>query len=185
MRSVRLLLATTVTAATAAVLALAALATPAQTPGGGFGSPSCLRGDWVAGRAETNRVVRALIPLDAIQVKGKLYMQFRDGRFQYGTTNMVTTISGGDLTMTATGRFFSLHNYTATPGVLRLASGERTTEWGKFTATKEGKTYSVNGPPTKTQRAAGGIASFQCRRNTLRVRLPRFASLDWITLQRS
>ena len=180
----RLLMATSVPAVAAAVLALAALATPAQNPGGGFGSPACLRGDWVANRAETNRVVRALIPVDAIQVKGKLYMQFREGAFQYGTTGMTTTISGGDLTMTATGRFFSLHRYTATPGVLVLARGERTTEWGKFTATKEGKTFTVNGPPTKTQRAAGGPVPFQCRRATLKVRLPRFASLNWITLQR-
>jgi hypothetical protein len=168
-----------------AFFALTAFAAPSPSPGGGFGSPACLRGDWVANRAETSRVVRALIPVDAIQVKGKLYMQFHDGRFQYGTTNMVTTISGGDLTMTATGRFFSLHNYEARPGVLELSRGERTTSWGRFTATKDGKTVSVNGPPDKTVRAPGGITPFQCRGNTLKVRLPRFASLNWITLQRA
>jgi hypothetical protein len=182
---VRLLLVTSLLAVVTAGVALAASATTSQAPTGGFGSPSCLRGDWVAGRAETSRVLRALVPVDGIQVKGKLYMQFHDGRFQYGSTGLVTTIGGGGLTLSATGRFFSLHRYTATPGVLQLANGERTTAWGRFTATKDGKTVSVKGPPTKTQRAAGGITPFQCRRNTLRVRLPRFASLNWITLQRA
>ena len=181
----RLLLAASALAITTAFSALTAFATPSQTPGGGFGSPACLRGDWGASRAETSRVVRALIPVDAIQVKAKLYMQFHDGAFQYGTTGMTTTISGGDLTMTATGRFFSLHRYTATRGLLQLANGERTTSWGRFTASKGGKTYSVNGPPTKTQRAPGGAVPFQCRGNTLKVRLPRFASLNWITLTRA
>lgn len=168
-----------------AATALTASATPSQAPSGGFGAPRCLVGDWVANRAETSRVSRALVPIDGLEVKGKLYMQFRDGRFQYGTTGMVISIDGGDLRLTATGRFFSLHPYTAVTGALKLGRGERTTIWGRFTGTKEGKTYSVNGPPQKTQSAPGGAVPFQCRGNTLRVRLPRFASLNWITLQRS
>jgi hypothetical protein len=170
--------------AVTAVGALSAGAAPNPTPGGGFGTPRCLQGDWVADRAETSRVTRALIPLDTYQVKGKLYMQFHDGIYQYGTTGLVISNTVGPMILTATGRFFSLHRYAATPGVLQLANGERTTSWGKFTATKEGKTYTVNGPPTKTQRAAGGLVPFQCRGNTLRVRLPSFASLNWITLRR-
>jgi hypothetical protein len=168
----------------AAVVTTAAVAAPEPAPGGGFGSPACLRGHWVADRAETSRVTRALVPVDGYQVRGKLYMQFRDGAYQYGTTGIVISNTIGDMRLTATGRFFSLHRYSATPGVLQLSNGERTTEWGKFTASKDGKTYTVDGPPTKTQRAAGGLVPFQCRGRTLKVRLPSFATLNWITLRR-
>ena len=161
-----------------------ALSAPSPAPGGGFGSPACLRGHWVANRAETSRVTHALVPVEGYEVKGKLYMQFRDGMYQYGTTGIVIANTIGDMRLVATGRFFSLHRYSATPGVLQLSNGQRTTEWGKFTATKEGKTYTVPGPPTKTQRAAGGLVPFQCRGSTLRVRLPHFATLDWVTLRR-
>lgn len=135
-------------------------------------------------RAETNRVTHALVPVGDYEVKGKLYMQFRDGIYQYGTTQIVISNTVGLMSLTATGRFFSLHRYDATPGLLQLANGRRTTEWGKFTATKAGKTYTVNGPPTKTQRAAGGLVPFRCRGDTLKVRLPSFAALDWVTLRR-
>jgi hypothetical protein len=169
----------------AAATALAAGATTSQAPSGGFGAPRCLVGDWVANRAESSRVVRALVPIETLEFDGKLYMQFRDGRFQYGTTGMVMSITGGDLRLTATGRFFSLHPYTAVTGALKLGSGERTTIWGRFTGTKNGKSYTVDGPPQKTQRAPGGAVPFQCRGSTLKVRLPRFASLNWITLRRA
>lgn len=168
----------------AAATALAAGASPSQAPSGGFGSPRCLLGEWVANQAETRRVTRALIPVEGFDVKGRLYMIFRDGRYQYGTTNIVIYNTIGDLRMTATGRFFSLHPYTAVTGALKLGRGERTTSWGKFTATKDGKTYTVDGPPQKTVKAPGGAVPFQCRGNTLKVRLPRFATLDWITLRR-
>ena len=180
----RLLLVTSALAV-ATVFSAVASATSSQNPGGGFGSPSCLRGDWVADRAETRRVTKALVPVEGYDIKGKLYMQFRDGRYQYGTTGIVIHNTIGDVRLTATGRFFSLHRYTATVGQLQLSNGERTTSWGKFTATKEGKTYTVDGPPTKTQRAAGGRLPFQCRGNTLRVKLPSFATLNWITLRRA
>jgi hypothetical protein len=181
---VRLLIASSCVALVGVTGALTAGAAPAPAPGAGFGSPSCLRGDWVANRAETRRVTRALVPVEGYEVNGKLYMQFHDGIYQYGTTGLVIHNTIGDARLTATGRFFSLHRYTATRGLLQLANGERTTTWSRFTATKDGKTFSVPGPAPKTQRAAGGRLPFQCRGNTLKVRLPSFASLDWITLRR-
>lgn len=181
MRAIVILASVTVVAAATALTAGAA---PQQAPGGGFGSPQCLVGEWVANQAETRRVTKALVPVEGYDIKGRLYMQFHDGIYQYGTTGIVIHNTIGDVRMTATGRFFSLHPYTALTGALKLGNGERTTIWGKFTATKRGKTYSVNGPPQKTQKAPGGAVPFQCSGNTLRVRLPRFASLDWITLRR-
>jgi hypothetical protein len=115
------------------VAATAAVAAPAPSPSG-FGSANCIRGHWVASQAETKRVLRALAPVPGLEPQGKLYMQFRDGMFQYGSTRLVLTVPVGDAVATASARFFSLARYTA--------------------------------------------------RNTLRVRLPRVASLNWITLQR-
>ena len=53
-----------------------------------------------------------------------------------------------------------------------------------MTGSKSGRSYTVPGPAPRTTRVPGGSTPFQCRGTTLRVRLPRFASLDWITLRR-
>ena len=128
--------------------------------------------------------MRALVPGGLFTSYGRLYMSFRDGAFQYGSTGLVLSSNVGDATMTARARFFSLAPYTARPGLLVLRPGESTIEYGPMTATKAGRTYSVSGPPTRTTPIPGGTTPFQCRGSTLRVRLPRFASLSWITLQR-
>jgi hypothetical protein len=117
-------------------------------------------------------------------VNGKLYMQFRNGTFQYGSTGIVIRNTIGDALMTASARFFTLARYTARPGALMLSRGTSTIEYGEMTATKGGRTYSVPGPAPRTQRTPAGTTPFQCRGGTLRVRLPRFASLNWITLRR-
>jgi hypothetical protein len=166
-----------------AVAASAFTAGAAPSPDG-FGSPRCLRGEWGATQAETNRVIRALAPVPGLTPRGKLYMIFRDGAFQYGSTDMLVKIDGGDLVMTAQARFFTLQRYTARPGALTTQRGTSTIEYGRMTATKRGQTYSVAGPPPKTTRIPGGTTPFQCRGNTLKVRMPRFASLNWITLAR-
>jgi hypothetical protein len=165
------------------VATTAAVAAPAPSPSG-FGSASCLRGHWVANQAETKRVMRALAPVPGLEPRGKLYMQFRDGMFQYGSTSLVMTMPIGDAVATARARFFSLARYTARTGAFTTTRGESTIEYGPMTATKDGRTYTVPGPPTRTTSIPGGTTPFQCRGSTLRVRLPRIASLNWITLQR-
>ncbi|MGL6278320.1 MAG: hypothetical protein ACRC50_02035 [Gaiella sp.] len=175
-------LATTAALVTVLVAILAAPLS-ASTPGGS-GSPACLRGSWVASQAETNRVIRALVPNFPAEARGRLYMIFRDGAFQYGSRQLVYTATFGDVTMIARGQFFTLAPYTARPGVFTTGAGEVTTEWGKMTGIKDGKTYTVDGPPTSTRRTPGGPTPYRCSRGTLQVKLPRFASLEWITLRR-
>jgi hypothetical protein len=165
----------------AAVWALAASAVPAATAS----SPTCLRGEWHASHAETKRVLRALVPVDGIEPRGKLYMIFRNGTFQYGSTSLVLKIDLGDAVATARARFFTLQRYSARAGSFTTTGGTSTIEYGQMTATSKGKTHTVDGPPPKTTRIPGGSTPFQCRGNTLKVRLPRFASLGWITLQRA
>ena len=121
-----------------ALLCAAPAVHAASTPTGA-GSPSCLRGNWVASQAETNRVMRALVPNLPAEVEGRLYMIFRDGAFQYGSRRLVYTASFGDVTLIARGRFFTLAPYTARRGVLTTGAGEVTTEWGKLTGIKDGK----------------------------------------------
>ena len=128
--------------------------------------------------------MRALAPVPGLVPRGKLYMQFRDGMFQYGSTSLAMTMQIGDAVATARARFFSLARYTARNGSLTTTRGQSTIEYGPMSATKDGRTYTVPGPPSRTTSIPGGTTPFQCRGNTLRVRLPRIASLDWITLQR-
>jgi hypothetical protein len=170
-------------AAMLAATSLTAVAAPAPTPG--FGSPSCLRGEWKASQAETKRVIRALVPVEGLEPRGKLYMIFRNGTFQYGSTSLVFKMQIGDAVATAQARFFSLQRYTARTGAFTTQRGESTIEYGKMTATKNGTTYTVDGPPSRTTRIPGGTTPYQCRGGTLKVKLPRFASLDWITLARA
>jgi hypothetical protein len=111
-------------------------------------------------------------------------MTFRSGAFQYGSTGLVLESNIGDAVLTARARFFSLAPYAARRGLLTLRAGESTIEYGPMSGTKDGRTYTVPGPPSRTQPIPGGSTSYQCRGGTLKVRLPRFASLNWITLQR-
>jgi hypothetical protein len=153
--------------------------------GPGSGSPACLQGHWVASQAETRRVMHALVPVDGLEPRGRLYMHFRDGAFQYGSTHLVLQNTVGPMRMTARARFFSLAPYTARRGLMTLGRGETTIEYGPMSATKGGRTYTVPGPGARTRRIPGGSVPFQCRGSMLKVRMPRFAALDWITLHRA
>jgi len=169
-------------AAVVVAIVIAAPAPGASTPGSG--SPSCLRGNWVASQGETRRVMRALVPGGLFKSYGRLYMTFRGGAFQYGSTGLVLESNIGDARLKARSRFFSLAPYTARAGTLTLRRGETTIEYGPMSGTKDGRTYTVPGPPTRTMPNPGGSTPYQCRSNTLRVRLPRAAGLNWITLSR-
>lgn len=163
-------------------LVIATPAPAASTPGSG--SSSCLRGNWVASQAETNRVMRALVPGGIFTAYGRLYMVFRGGAFQYGSTGLVLESNLGDTTLTARARFFTLAPYTARTGLVTTRAGESTIEYGPMSGTKDGRTYTVPGPPRRTTRIPGGSTPFRCAGASLKVRLPRFAGLNWITLRR-
>jgi hypothetical protein len=174
-------------AAVAVVLAVAlagASSANASTPPRGFGSATCLRGQWVASQAETNRVLRALIPVGGFEARGRLYMIFQDGNFQYGSRSLEVRNTVGDVQMIGRARFFTLSSYTARTGQVTFGRGTSHMEYGKMTATSSKGTFTVDGPPPKTRRVPGGTAPFQCRGATLKMKLPRFATLEWVTLRR-
>lgn len=172
-------------AAAVVLLAALAVALPASaTTPRGSGSASCLRGSWVASQAETNRVLRALIPVGGFEARGRLYMIFRDGSFQYGSRSIEIRNTIGDTEMIGRATFFTLSSYAARVGQLTFGRGTSTIEYGKMTAITRNGTITVDGPPQKTTRVPGGTAPFQCRGSSLKMKLPRFASLEWITLRR-
>ena len=164
------------------LFAVVGTATAASSPGSG--SPSCLRGNWVATQGETRRVMRALVPGGLFTSYGRLYMTFRGGAFQYGSTGLVLETNLGDATMTARARFFTLAPYTARAGLLTIAGG-RVDDRVRADERDEGRTHVHRpGPADADDLDPGGSTPFQCRGSTLRVRLPRVAALDWITLRR-
>ena len=169
------------------LLALAVALLASAAPGvaaTGSGSATCLRGNWVANQAETNRVLDALIPTGGFRAEGRLYMIFRDGAFQYGSRALVIKNTIGDAELTARARFFTLAPYSATRGLLTVRAGQSHLEYGPMSGTKGGRTYTVPGPAPRTTPVPGGSTPFRCGGGTLWVKLPRFASTGWITLQR-
>ena len=101
--------------------------------------------------------MRALVPGGLFTSYGRLYMTFRSGAFQYGSTGLVLETNLGDATMTARARFFTLAPYTARAGLLTIRAGESTVEYGPMSGTKDGRTYTVPGPPTRTTLDAGRV----------------------------
>ena len=68
-------------------------------------------------------------------------------------------------------------------GVLTLGAGETTSSTASSPGPRMDGAYTVPGPAREDeQRSPAGSIPFQCRGNILKVRLPRFASLNWITL---
>lgn len=175
-RAVRMLTLVSLVAAIAAVSQSAL----ARSLPGAPNSPACLRGSWVATTAESERVLKSLVP-GPYEFRSKLYMIFQDGAFQYGTTKFVLQSSIGGITTTAVGRFFSLQPYTATRGAIRLGPGESTVEFTRLTA---GGRSATPPPPKTTRLPGGGPTPFQCRGGQLKYKLPGLSSLGWITLHR-
>jgi hypothetical protein len=93
---------------------------------------------------------------------------------------MILESSIGDATLTARARFFSLAPYTAAaPGSSRPS--RRVDDRVREDVGLEGRAH------LQRRRAAdqddedpGRLDPFQCRGSTLKVRLPRFASANWI-----
>jgi hypothetical protein len=166
------------------VLALLAALPASATGPRGFGSAACLRGNWVASRAETNRVLQSLIPVGGFEARGRLYMIFRDGTFQYGSRYLEIRNTIGDSQLIGRAAFFTLARYTARAGQVTIGKGSSTIEYGKMTAISDKGTFTVDGPPPKTTSTPGGPAPFQCRGSTLRMKLPSISTLGWITLRR-
>ncbi len=159
-RAARALALTSLIAATLAVTQIAW----ARTLPGAPNSPACLRGHWVATKAESQRVLRVLVP-GPYTFTGKLYMDFRDGTMQYGTTRFVISVPGAP---PGSGSFFMAYTYTATRGRVTLSRGTGT-------VTVKGIATNVTSP--------GSVTPFQCNATRLRWKGP--PQVGWLTLGRA
>ena len=178
----RLLLVLAALAAVAAALHVAMPASAASSPG--YGAPSCLRGNWVATQGETRRVLGSLVGSGLFTSYGRLYMTFRGGAFQYGSTGLVLESSIGDVDDDRAGAVLQ-------SGAVRRAAGpprsplRRVDDRVRADERDEGWAHLYGpGPPDQDDAEPGRLDALPVPGNTLKVRLPRIASLNWITLHR-
>jgi hypothetical protein len=166
--------------------ALLALVVVSALPAASNPAPgaSCLRGRWVASQAEANRVLQALAP-GPFRIRGQLNASFLRGLFVYGSSAMVLETTTPGLDLKAHGSFLYQAAYTVRNGNIVTQQGTSALSFDEFTATKNGRTASVPGPPDSSRTIPGGPTPFQCTRTRLKIKLPSFASSGWVVYQRS
>jgi hypothetical protein len=142
------------------------------------GEPSvrdrCVRGDWKMSNSASNAVLQSLIQSPNISVeRGVLTASFpRAGTMRYGTTDMVVKVDGGALVMRGTATFIFEASWSTSRGKLILGRGESELFISKFSATKNGQTYTVPWPGATTKRTPAGETPYTCRGATLRWKIP-------------
>lgn len=173
-------------AVVALVVAVAALVGlgPADAARSESSTASCLRGRWFASTAESHRVLQALAP-GPYRVQGQLFVTF-DGRLMlYGTTQMRLSFDLGSSLLYADARFESQARYRVRrPGTVTLAVGSSVVTYEGFTAVKNGRRVTVPGPPDRSTSTPAGPWPYRCSAGRLTLKLPAFASMDWISFQR-
>ena len=134
----------------------------------------CVRGDWRMSNSASNAVLQSLIRTPNISVaQGVLTASFpREGTMRYGSTHFVVKVDGGALVMTGTASFVFEANWSTSRGKLVLGRGASELFISKFTATKNGQTYTVPGPGATTRRTPAGETPYTCRGDTLRWKIP-------------
>ena len=144
-----------------------------SSPGEVAARDRCVRGDWKVSNSASNAVLQSLIRVPNISVeRGVLTASFpREGTMRYGSTHMVVKVDGA-LVMRGTASFIFEASWSTSRGKLVLGRRESELFISKFSATKNGQTYTVPGPGATTKRTPAGETSYTCRGDTLRWRIP-------------
>jgi hypothetical protein len=134
----------------------------------------CVRGEWRMSNAASNAMLQSLIHTPNITIaSGVLSAAFpRDGRMVYGTTHMVVKVEAGGLVMKGSATFNFEAGWQTANGKLILDAGRSELYIAKLSATKDGRTYTVDGPPPTRRRTDGGATPYTCSANTLRWKIP-------------
>lgn len=149
--------------------------------GGAASSPTelsardrCVRGDWKMSNSASNAVLQSLIRTPSIRIaRGVITASFaRDGEMRYGSTDFVVRADAGSLVMTGTGTFIFEANWSTASGRLIVSPGRSEVFYSKFTATKDGKTFTAAGPGAIVKRTPRSPAPYTCRGDTLRWKIP-------------
>jgi hypothetical protein len=101
----------------------------------------------------------------------------------YGSTHFVVKLTAGSLTMTGTAEFSFEAGWQTGDGKLILDAGRSYLYISKFSATKDGRTFTVAGPPPTRRRVSGDAGPYTCRGNTLRWKIP--LNDTWATFRRA
>ena len=151
-----------------------ALATAAPAGSGPTLKDSCVRGEWRMSNSASNALLQSLIPSGNIRVvEGVITAAFpRRGRALYGSTHFVVQVSGGDMVLKGTATFHFEAPWATREGKIVLGAGRSELVISKFTATKDGRTFTVPGPPATVRRTPPGGAPYTCNRTTLRWKVP-------------
>jgi hypothetical protein len=161
-----------------AVLSVAGAAVCLALVGSASGGPAvkdrCVQGEWRMSNAASNRLLQRLIPTGNIRVsEGVLTAAFpRRGRAVYGSTHFVVTVDAGGLSLEGTATFNYEAPWETNAGKLVLGPGRSELVISKFTATKDGRTVTVPGPPPTIRRTAGGATPYTCSARALRWKVP-------------
>jgi hypothetical protein len=91
---------------------------------------------------------------------------------RYGSTHFVVKVDGGALVMTGTATFVFEASWSTSRGKLVLGRGTSELFISKFSATKDGRTFTVPGPGATTKRTPAGETPYTCRGDTLRWKIP-------------
>ena len=90
----------------------------------------------------------------------------------YGSTHFVVKVAAGDLQLTGTATFHFEAPWETRNGKLVLGAGRSELVISKFTATKDGQTITVAGPPPTIKRTPAGATPYTCSARVLRWKVP-------------
>jgi hypothetical protein len=163
-------------AALAAVALAAAVALVAAAPAGSepAARDRCVQGQWTMSNAASNALLQSLVGSSNIRVaEGVITAAFpRRGRAAYGSTHFVVQVSAGPMVMKGTGTFHYEATWETRAGRIVLGAGRSEVVISKLSATKDGRTVTVDGPPPTIRRTPAGAAPYTCNRTTLRWKVP-------------
>ena len=134
----------------------------------------CLAGQWRMTPEASTRLLRELVPVPGwLVTDGTISTSFRDGRMVYGSTLFILegTLGPGQ-SIKAEASWINESSYRTRGGKIITGPVSSEISYGDMTGTKDGETFTVAGPPGKTETLPGGATPYTCTRTTLKWPVP-------------
>lgn len=134
----------------------------------------CVQGEWRMSHSASNALLQSLVSSGNVSVaEGVITAAFpRRGKAVYGSTHFVVQVDGGTMVLKGTATFHFEAGWETKEGKILLGPGLSELVISKFTATKDGRTVTVPGPPPTIRRTPRGAAPYTCNGRTLRWKVP-------------
>lgn len=164
----------TLAIATAALFAVVLAGSAGSSPVPARTQDRCLVGSWRMSNAASTALLESLVPTNQFSVaQGVITAAFpRRDRMRYGSSHFVVKLEQGPLVMKGTATFHFEAGWYTRGGMLYLDAGRSELVISKLSATKDGKTIRVDGPPPTIRRTSPGETPYTCNRTTLRWKVP-------------